>query len=126
MIVLDTSALIGWSESSDAHHAAAIEQLTAHVDDEFLASPITLAEFYVLPAKRGKLDHAVRLVADLGVSTVPLPADAPVRLAELRAVTGLKLPDCCVLLAALQSDAAVLTFDHRLRDGARAAGVRIA
>lgn len=41
--------------------------------------------------------------------------DAPVRLATLRAETGLKLPDCCVLLAAQDAGAeAVLTFDEPL------------
>lgn len=40
--------------------------------------------------------------------------DAPTRLALLRAGTGLKLPDCCVLLAAEQTRGTIATFDGRL------------
>jgi predicted nucleic acid-binding protein len=44
-------------------------------------------------------------------------------LAGLGAATGLKLPDCCVLLAAEQVDGAVATFDDRLAAVARERGV---
>jgi rRNA-processing protein FCF1 len=47
-------------------------------------------------------------------------------LAELRAETGLKLPDCCVSRAAQQSGAAILTFDHRLGADARERGIELA
>ncbi len=32
-----------------------------------------------------------------GIDAAPHDPDEPLRLAELRATTGLKLPDCCVL-----------------------------
>ena len=49
------------------------------------------------------------------MAEIPLGADAPTRLARLRAETGLKLPDCCVLLAAQDASASsVLSFDDRL------------
>jgi hypothetical protein len=48
------------------------------------------------------------------VAEVPLPVDAAERLARLRADSSLKLPDCCVLLAAEAADGAVLSFDARL------------
>lgn len=45
------------------------------------------------------------------------------RLAELRALTGLRLPDCCVQLAAEYADAsAVLTSDARLARAAAELG----
>jgi predicted nucleic acid-binding protein len=51
----------------------------------------------------------------LGVQEIPVPADAAVRLAQRRARTNLRLPDCCVLLAAQDARAtAILTFDARL------------
>ena len=44
-----------------------------------------------------------------------LPGDAAGQLAELRAHTGLKLPDCCVLLTAERhGPAEIATFDTRL------------
>jgi hypothetical protein len=61
---------------------------------------------------------------DLGVEEVPLGVDAASRLAVLRAETGLRLPDCCVLLAAQDAPAAsILTFDGRLGAGARGLGL---
>lgn len=52
--------------------------------------------------------------------------DAAVRLASLRATTRLKLPDCCVVLAAQQHAAAVLTFDGRLAAASERLGVALA
>jgi hypothetical protein len=60
------------------------------------------------------------------VSTIGLGEDAPVRLASLRAGTSLKLPGCCVLLAAEQpGGATVATFDDRLGAAARKLGFRV-
>lgn len=54
-----------------------------------------------------------------------LPQDAPSRLARLRAATTLKMPDCCVLLAADQLADAIATFDDRLADVARNHGLAV-
>ncbi len=84
-------------------------------DRQLGCSPITLAEVLVGPARRGRLDSASAAVAELEVAGIPLGADAPARLAMLRAETGLKMPDCCVLLAAQDATAdGVLTFDDAL------------
>jgi predicted nucleic acid-binding protein len=114
VIVLDASVLIAWLDEHDAQHAEAVERLTDAADQPFGCSPITLAEVYVGPARAHRLEVAQRAVAGLGVTEVELPADAAARLASLRAETGLKLPDCCVVLAAQDERAAVLTFDDRL------------
>lgn len=56
---------------------------------------------------------------------VAVGTDAPERPAHLRSATRLKLPDCCVLLAAQDVRATtVLPFDDRLRVAAREAGHR--
>jgi predicted nucleic acid-binding protein len=47
------------------------------------------------------------------------------RLAGLRASTGLKLPDCCALLVAEAQGAALATFDDRLARVARSRGVAV-
>jgi hypothetical protein len=58
---------------------------------------------------------AATAIETLGVAEIPLGADAPARLARLRAQTGLKLPDCCVLLAAQDAAArSILSLDERL------------
>lgn len=86
MIVLDASVLIGFLDDHDNHHAAAKQLLTGSV------------------AALGALE----------VAELAFPADTAVRLAQLRVTTGLKLPDCCVILAAEDAGARVASFDDRL------------
>ena len=75
------------------------------------------------PARSGRLDAARQAITEFGVSEIALAADAASRLASLRAETNLKLPDCCVLLAAQDADAdGVLTFDDRLERAAEQLG----
>jgi predicted nucleic acid-binding protein len=121
VIVVDASVLIAHLDAGDAQHEKAVERLLALAEQPLGCSPITLAEVLVGPAKSGRLEFARQAIADLGVTEVALAADAASRLASLRAETNLKLPDCCVLLAALDAGAnGLLTFDDRLtREAAR-------
>ena len=122
MIILDASVLIGFMFAQDPHHKAARELLRHLSGDELGASPITLAEALVLPARDGALAAAEQMLTALEVHEVPLGPRASPRLAQLRAETGLKLPDCCVLLAAADAGAGVATFDGRLAAAARQRG----
>ncbi len=122
MIVLDANILIAHLDASDAHHDRAETLLLDLSDLPLAASPLTLAEVLVGPARTGRLDRATTALALLEVAGVDLGPDAPVQLALLRAGTSLKLPDCCVLLAAENAHAAVATFDHRLAEVARDRG----
>lgn len=121
MIVLDASILIAYLDAADRHHEAAELLLANAVDEELGANPLTLAEVLVVPARTGQLDAVLAALTDLDVQTLSFPLDTAVRLAKLRAGTGLRMPDCCVLLSAEDWDARIATFDERL---ARAAEVR--
>lgn len=125
MIVLDASVLIAHLDASDAHHDRAFDLLHQLTEEPLAASPLTLAEVLVGPARAGLLDRAAAALHQLEVGSVPLEEDAPVRLAMLRAGTGLKLPDCCVLLAAEQAHATLATFDDRLAAAARDRGLGV-
>jgi predicted nucleic acid-binding protein len=85
VIVLDASVLIAHLDEHDAQHAGAEERLLDAPAQELAASPITLAEVLVGPAREGRLEHALAAVRDLDVREVPLGADAASRLAGLRA-----------------------------------------
>ena len=123
MIVVDASVLIAHLDENDALHDRAVDVLLASAEQPLACSPITLAEVLVGPARAGRLRDARNAITNLGVAEIPLGEGAAARLAELRAETALKLPDCCVLLAADDAQAqAVLTFDDRL---ARAAERRL-
>jgi predicted nucleic acid-binding protein len=114
VIVLDASVLIAHFDHDDALHAQATEHLLDAADQQFGASSITLAEILVGPTRTGRLVIAQAALRALDVTEIPLPLNAAMRLAALRVESGLKLPDCCVLLAAQDTNGTVLTFDDRL------------
>ncbi len=125
MTVLDASVLIAHFDATDAHHRPAGTPLAAGADEPLAASARTLAEVLVGPARAGQLDRGTAAVRELGVTSVGLADDAPARLAMLRATTALGLPDCCVLLAAEQANAAVATLNARLATAARERGLTV-
>jgi predicted nucleic acid-binding protein len=127
VIVLDASVLIAHLDPSDVHHTRAVETLLAGADRGFGASPITLADVLVEPARGQRLQAAEAALRDLRVVTLALPVDAAPRLAALRARTSLRLPDCCVLLAAQGTPPGrIASFDDGLLRGARALGIAVA
>lgn len=125
MIVLDASVLIAHLDGSDAHHERGTQLLIGAIDESLAASPLTLAEVLVSPARNGTLAAAQHALDDLSIRTVPLEHDAPARLAMLRARSRLRLPDCCVLLAAETIHASVATFDQHLADAAAELGIAV-
>lgn len=126
MIVVDASVLIAHLDGGDQHHGRAHRLLEAHREEPLWASPITLAETLVSPARVGRLADAEAALQRLGVGELALGENAPGRLAQLRADVGLKLPDCCVLLAVQQHDASVASFDSDLLAAARKLGLATA
>lgn len=126
MIVLDASLLIAYLDGEDAHHGRAEELLAREIDDDFGANSLTLAEVLVAPVREDRLETVRAMLSDLEVQELPLPGDTAVKLAQLRATTGLKMPDCCVLLAAEHAGAArVASFDDRLTQAAGARNLEI-
>jgi predicted nucleic acid-binding protein len=123
LIVLDASVLIAHLDDSDGHHEAAMSLLFNVADQGLGISPISLAEVLVGPARRGQLDRALAALAQLDLNTIAFEDDASLRLALLRSSTNLKLPDCCVLLAAEKAGAAVASFDEQLRGVATQLGM---
>ena len=125
MIVLDASVLIGHLDGNDLHHQRARDLLEATGSSPLGASSISLAETLVAPARAGRLDAAREALQRIGIAELEFGADAPARLAKLRADTRCKLPDCCVLLAAQDHDGTVASFDTDLLKTARALGLAV-
>ncbi len=123
MIVLDASVLIAHLDATDAHHERATELLVNTAAETLGASPLTLAEVLVGPARAGTMDAARAALTAMTIETVRLSDDAAIRLAVLRANSGLRLPDCCVLLAAETTHADVATFDDKLARAATEIGL---
>ena len=124
MIVLDASVMIAVLDPRDAHFEAARELFRANSAQRVVAHRLSMAESLVVAA-RSDVTAAVAAALDaLGVGRLDEPDD-PVELAELRARTGLRMSDACVLLAAGRSGAGLATFDERLARTARDEGVAV-
>lgn len=125
MIVLDASVLIAHLSSVDAHHDAAMQLLLAASSESLLVHSMTLAELLVGGARIGR---GAQMHADLSASGIRLAShdeEEPLRLADLRATSGLKLSDCCVLDAAVRNAATLATFDRALAAAAGRLGVAV-
>lgn len=123
VIVLDASVLIAYLDGSDNFHSRAEILLVREVNDDFAANSLTVAEVLVGPARKNRLEAAREALQDLGLQELAFPPDTAVKLAALRASTNLKMPDCCVLLAAEDAHARIASLDHRLADAADARDV---
>jgi predicted nucleic acid-binding protein len=114
VIVFDASVLIAYLDAADDLHGEAETLLAGAIDDEFGANSLTLAEVLVAPMRRGRLAVVQSALSELELNELPFPNGTAVRLARLRAATGLRMPDCCVLLAAEDAHATVASFDDQL------------
>ncbi len=125
MIVLDASVLIAYLDRDDDHHDRAEALLVREVDDDFAVNSVTLAEVLVAPAREARVDAVLAALDDLDIHELPLPPGSAVRLAALRAGTRLRMPDCCVLLAAEDAGARLGSFDDGLCRVAAARGIDV-
>lgn len=125
MIVLDASVAIAVLDSDDAHHAASVALLTAHLGEPMAMSALTLAEVLVRPAQLGTADQVATRLREIGVTTLPLADDDAVTLARVCAETRLRMPDAVVLHAAESRGATVATADAALAHAARRRGIPV-
>ena len=124
VIVADASVIIAALSPAESAHGWALALL---VDtDRVFTHPITYAEVLVGPARRSaelaaSLDSDLcELAVDHGSAAVP-----PYELAVVRAESGLRMPDACVLATAESLNLPLATLDERLADAARARGVEV-
>jgi len=87
--------------------------------------PVNLAEAFVGGAKYGRLGEVEQKIRALGIESITPEPDEPGLVAELRANTKLKLPDCYVLALALQLTAPIATLDERLAAAANLRGIAV-
>ena len=123
MIVLDASVLIAFFDPADAHHVDAVALLDTEAGEPWGINTLNLAEVLAGPIAAGRGHVVLEALEELGVEEIGFPPDAASRLAGLRAGTRLKMPDCCVLLAAQVARGRVATFDDRLQRVAATEGL---
>ena len=119
--MLDATVLIAHLAGDDVHAQRALAILDT--EEDVAIHPLTLAECLVGPARVHREDEALETIDRLGIEQLPFGAQQPLALAKLRASTPLRLPDCCVLAAAIDAGARLATFDDKVARIAREQGV---
>ncbi len=125
MIALDASVLIAHLNPTDVHHVAATDILLRGVPGQMLVHTVTLAEVLVGGVRVGQGTSMLVDLRAAGIVVAPYDDGEPLRLAEARVHSGLKLPDCCVLDLAVQHQATLATFDEALASAARRLGLPV-
>ncbi|MGI8948178.1 MAG: type II toxin-antitoxin system VapC family toxin [Ornithinimicrobium sp.] len=126
MITLDASVVIAHLSPHDPHHKAAEEYLRGSAAEDMVIHSLNLAEVLVGGVKAGRGQEMLADLEAVGLRVADRPNDAPLRLANLRASSGLKLPDCCALDIALSTASTLATFDDDLAKAARQRHVTVA
>ena len=126
MITLDASVVVAHLHPQDRHHQTATEYLRASADQGFLIHSLNLAEVLVGGVKAGRGQEMLTDLEAIGIRIADRQDGEPLRLANLRAVSGLKLPDCCALHTALTTVSTLATFDDALAKAARQRYVTVA
>lgn len=124
-MALDASVLIAHLNPTDPHHEAATAILLGGTPGQMLVHTVTMAEVLVGGVRIGQGAAMFDDLQAAGITVAPHDDGEPLRLAELRATSGLKLPDCCVLDIALHHQASLATFDDDLAAAARQRGVPV-
>jgi predicted nucleic acid-binding protein len=124
VIVVDANVMIAVLDPQDSHFDRARRFFVANASERLAAHRLTMAEALVLAANGGREVAAAAAISALGVGRFDEPDD-PIEVARLRASTGLRMPDCCVLYAAIRERAKLATFDAQLARAASGLGVPV-
>jgi len=125
LITLDASCLIAFFDKNNSHHQRAVGILDRCQANETQVHTINLAELLVGALRLGQVTETIAHLEAMGVLTIRPLSEEALRLAELRHRTGLKLPDCCALLAAKTRGLTLATFDTALAKAARQQGITV-
>lgn len=123
--MLDASALIALASSKDPHHDWALEMFRDTATFDLQMTSLTYAEVLVHPARAGKLDKFLKLLAQLGLEITSVSAEDSQSLATLRASSSLKLPDVVVLNQAIKSKGSIASADQDLIRVAKEKGIGV-
>lgn len=125
MIALDANVVIAFLDPNDRHHQRAVALLEEHAAAGFRMHQLTLAKVLVGAVRTGRGNQLLDDLSTIGIITHQSSSYEPLILAELRAATGLKMPDCCVLAVAQHGSLPLATFDEQLARVARELGVQV-
>lgn len=128
--VADANLLIALLNPRDALHEASIPLVAGLDPDKMIyVHPINIAEVLGFYETRYEREQKWDMLGELGRFVAAGPDDSPMgeaeELAELRYVTGMKMPDVCAIQTALTWRSVLITHDQRLAKAARRIGLAV-
>ena len=104
--VFDADVLIAYLSKDNANHAEAVARMRKAIEPgtRRLLAAVNYSEVLIGPLRRGDSGGAATvdaMLGDLGIEIVPVDRALGKQAAEVRAQTGLKLPDAFALATAL-------------------------
>lgn len=125
MITLDTSTLLALLNADDPHARLAQVVLSAY-EPPFFAHEVSVAESLVRA-----IGHEEQLssIEDFYREFITIIGEGGFagarRIAEIRAGSSLKIPDCYPIDVALESTQVLATFDQKMASAARGIGLEV-
>jgi predicted nucleic acid-binding protein len=123
MIVLDAGVLIAHLREGDPFHQAVGVFLEENEEFDWGVSAMTIAESLVHAVQAGRGVSVLSAVKRLEILQLGVMADDTLGLAEVRAATGLKMPDAIVVYSAERHGAELVTTDRAVARAAEARNV---
>lgn len=114
MITLDASVVIAHLNSHDPHHQTATAYLHQSAGEELVIHSVNLAEVLVGGVRAGRGQEMLTDLESIGIHVADRQDGEPLRLANLRAESALKLPDCCAMDTDLTTASTLATVDDGL------------
>lgn len=121
MIVADAGILIALWNRDDAHYDLA--RSVFETNDSATMHPVNLGEALVYAVAQQQEARARAQLELLSIRVADPAPDEAFLLARARAITGLRMPDCCALVTAEHLGLPLMTTDRRLAEVARSRGV---
>jgi predicted nucleic acid-binding protein len=115
-LVCDANVVIALFDANNVHHSEAIEIYLQSTGTPIYLSALTYAEILTQPAAQGKLDFFVKNLETGGFEVAEISKELAIEMSQVRAATGLKMPDVCVLALANYLGAELVTADQKLAD----------
>jgi predicted nucleic acid-binding protein len=133
--VFDADVLIAYLRRDDANHNEAVVRMRKALEPGTrpLLAAVNYSEVLIGPLRRGESDGAATvdaMLGDLGIEIVPVDRALGKQAAEVRAQTGLKLPEAFALATALAArqhraaDVRLESFDVKVVKAYAALGSR--
>jgi predicted nucleic acid-binding protein len=123
VIVFDAGVLIAHLTTDDVFHTAADAFLDEYEEFEFVVHNLTVAECLVHATAHGRTTTVLSILERLAFVHADLTRAETVGIAEVRAATGLRMPDAIVLHTAETTGRELVTTDRALARAAEDRGV---